>query len=67
MIFYMASTQSKKKRERKEIKKRKVILGQTTPKQHTRVIHNGKGCWDKSNYVAASQLQPPKPAIHTLP
>jgi hypothetical protein len=30
MIFYMASTQSKKKRERKEIKKRRVILGQTT-------------------------------------
>jgi hypothetical protein len=30
MIFYMASMQSEKEKERKEIKKRRVILGQTT-------------------------------------
>jgi len=31
----MASTKSKEKREAKEIKKRKVILGQTTLTPHT--------------------------------
>jgi len=50
---------------RERNKEKKVILGQTTLKQHTRVIRSGKGCREKLNDVAESQLQPPKPATHT--
>jgi len=65
MNFCITSIRSEKWWEGKEIKKRKVILGQTTPKQHTHVIRSGKGYRDKSNDVAESQLQPPKPTTHT--
>jgi hypothetical protein len=60
----MASTKSKEEREGKEIKKRKVILSQTTLNHQTHVIERANRCRDESNDAAKSQLQSPKPVAH---
>jgi len=56
----MASTKSKEKREAKEIKKRKVILGQTTLNRRTHTTERGKRCRDELNNTTKSQLQSPE-------
>jgi len=56
----MASMQSEEKRKRKE-KKRKEILSQITSNHYTRIIQRERECQDKSNNIAESRLQLPKP------
>ena len=48
MNFYTANTQSKKEREGKERKKRKVILGQTMSDHHTCAIRRWRGRQNES-------------------
>jgi hypothetical protein len=50
----MTNTKSKEEREAKEIKKRKVILGQTTLNHRTYTTERGKRCRDESNNEAKS-------------
>jgi acetyl-CoA carboxylase carboxyltransferase component len=58
MNFFMASMQSEEKRKEK---KRKEISSQITSNHYTRITQRGRECQDKSNDIAKSRLQLPKP------